>query len=557
MQVDHWQLSVWGWISHEKAHVVKVEAWVHPWLPSELEYQKPRPDVPQVFPDLSGDGLVGFEGQVVVPSSLPAPWNLTVTAKLDDGTCQVVFVRRIYGPACAEELHDELPVYSHRAFWRAIKILRPTLGGWSALWSERAALREARAIFEKNGATEIEPNRKNFWHAPVQPALQSRALSVAIVNDNFSLGGAALFAFEYARYLKQVLKWEVHMIAPCDGPLRTLCENVGLRVTIVNPLDATQLDAGFDWQSVNLIVVNTFVARWAVSLAERWGKPSLLYWHEGARMRMIFGRETTEEIRVQSAEAMRSATCVVFVTQWTRSHHAQLERNNNFRLLRSWVDLARVDQFLAQNDVVELRRRHAIPEKNFVFVCMGSICDRKGQRTLIRAVQWLRQGGGRVPDRHREITVMVVGARPTPDAARMAEEVELLDLGEVRLIAETPQVWEFLMLADAYVCPSFVEGFPRSLMEAAAMRKWIIATSIPGNREMLTEAEAWMVPAGDPPALAQAMQRVMKAADGHDYRRPDAARWKMERWFDDTQSLPVHAALAFEVAQRMSVSAAR
>jgi glycosyltransferase involved in cell wall biosynthesis len=265
------------------------------------------------------------------------------------------------------------------------------------------------------------------------------------------------------------------------------------------------------------------------------------------------GRETSETTRVKSAEAIRAATCVVFLTRWTRSHHAQLERTNNFRLLRSWVDLARIDQFLAQNDSTELRRRHGIPEGKFVFVCMGSICDRKGQRAFIRAGQWLRQGGDRRPEQGGEFIILLVGARPTADTMRLAKEIETLGLDEVRLVAETPRAWEFLMLADAYVCPSFEEGFPRALMEASAMRKWIIATSIPGNREMLTETEAWMVLAGDPPAMARAMREVMKAAEARDFRRPDAARWKMERWFDDAQSLPVHAALAVEIAQQNSI----
>lgn len=64
----------------------------------------------------------------------------------------------------------------------------------------------------------------------------------------------------------------------------------------------------------------------------------------------------------------------------------------------------------------------------------------------------------------------------------------------------------------ALVMASFAEGLPMVLMEAFALGRAVIATSIAGIPELVKPNESgWLVPAGDTDALARAMKEVLEA----------------------------------------------
>ena len=57
----------------------------------------------------------------------------------------------------------------------------------------------------------------------------------------------------------------------------------------------------------------------------------------------------------------------------------------------------------------------------------------------------------------------------------------------------------FIAAVDCVVLPSYREGTPRSLLEAAAMAKPLIATDVPGCRGVVEhELNGFLCPARDP-----------------------------------------------------------
>lgn len=62
-----------------------------------------------------------------------------------------------------------------------------------------------------------------------------------------------------------------------------------------------------------------------------------------------------------------------------------------------------------------------------------------------------------------------------------------------------------LRTATALIVPSFAEGLPVVVMEAMAAARPVIATAIAGIPELVTPDTGWLVPAGDPVALAAAI----------------------------------------------------
>ena len=72
--------------------------------------------------------------------------------------------------------------------------------------------------------------------------------------------------------------------------------------------------------------------------------------------------------------------------------------------------------------------------------------------------------------------------------------------------------------ADVFVLPSEREGMPLVLLEALAMGLPIVATDVPGNRELVSSGQnGLLVPLGDAAALRQALLSI--TTDPERYRR--------------------------------------
>jgi glycosyltransferase involved in cell wall biosynthesis len=85
---------------------------------------------------------------------------------------------------------------------------------------------------------------------------------------------------------------------------------------------------------------------------------------------------------------------------------------------------------------------------------------------------------------------------------------------------------------DVVCLPSYREGLPVVLMEAAAMAKPVVATNIRGCRDVVTDGvTGLLVPPHDPEALARALLQVLRDADLA-RRMGQAARVRAETVYD-------------------------
>lgn len=111
--------------------------------------------------------------------------------------------------------------------------------------------------------------------------------------------------------------------------------------------------------------------------------------------------------------------------------------------------------------------------------------------------------------------VLAGGTDERNPTSLVKEEVRLLaDESGVEWVGPIEDVRPLIADADVVVLPSYREGTPMSLLEAAAMAKPMIATDVPGCREVVRDGfNGWLVPARDAPALAGAMLRAIAERD--------------------------------------------
>jgi glycosyltransferase involved in cell wall biosynthesis len=160
---------------------------------------------------------------------------------------------------------------------------------------------------------------------------------------------------------------------------------------------------------------------------------------------------------------------------------------------------------------------------------VGRLLADKGIHTLIAAHRLLRERG-------TAIKLLIAG---TPDPANPASlsktEAEALNrepgiqwLGHVGDIAA---LWARAHIA---VLPSRREGLPKSLLEAAACGRPMVATDVPGCREIARDGETGLlVPFGDAEALARAIKTLAESSELRARYGTAARRLAVERFSAD------------------------
>lgn len=148
----------------------------------------------------------------------------------------------------------------------------------------------------------------------------------------------------------------------------------------------------------------------------------------------------------------------------------------------------------------------------------------------------LRQAGLRLQAQGAGCELVLAGGidEGNPSAVTFAELEQWQKEGWMRWLGHVDSMDELLRSVEICVLPSWREGLPRSLLEAAACGRAIVATDVPGCREVVDhERTGLLVPVRSPDALAAAIARLCRDPALR-ARLGAAARARAEAEFSDT-----------------------
>ena len=152
----------------------------------------------------------------------------------------------------------------------------------------------------------------------------------------------------------------------------------------------------------------------------------------------------------------------------------------------------------------EFRRLNNVPENDKVFIFVGRFVGDKGTNELVAAFEKL----------HREfekISLLLVGF--------FEEKLDPLAATTIKKIKEHPKIFNagyqydvrpFFAYADILVFPSYREGFPNVVLQAAAMGLPAIVTNINGCNEIIKEGvNGYIIPVRNKEVLYQKMKNML------------------------------------------------
>lgn len=199
---------------------------------------------------------------------------------------------------------------------------------------------------------------------------------------------------------------------------------------------------------------------------------------------------------------------------------------------------------LIKGSGVELSDYPFVPEPDGlpVVTFASRLLTDKGVREFVAAARVLKARGIRA-------RFVLVGA-PDPDNLSSVSDGEVaqwIQEGDVEVLGFRADIASLFASSNMVVLPSYREGLPKVLIEAAACGRAVVTTDVPGCRDAIEPgATGVLVPVRDAMALAEAIQRLL---DEPDLRRQLglAGRNLAEREFSINKVVDAHLALYREL----------
>lgn len=180
-----------------------------------------------------------------------------------------------------------------------------------------------------------------------------------------------------------------------------------------------------------------------------------------------------------------------------------------------------------------------LPAEARLIIAVGRLWPQKRYKDLIWATELLAAA-------RDDAYLLIVGDGPEQDAlTRHRNEVGLSD--KVFFLGERSDVRQLLPLADCFWLGSGYEGQSNAMMEAMSAGLPVVATDIPGNRDLVVpDRTGFLVPVGDAASFARATIKILDDA-GLASQLGEAGRERMLDEFSVQKMVERHASLYREL----------
>lgn len=169
--------------------------------------------------------------------------------------------------------------------------------------------------------------------------------------------------------------------------------------------------------------------------------------------------------------------------------------------------------FLIKSSGVNLERFSALQKKGTYgsgkcILFAGRLLKEKGIYDFIDAFRVLKS-------KHQNLIALIAGVPDLGNPSSVSpEEVEVWKkIPDLHFLGHVDRLETVIQESDIVVLPSYREGVPKVLLEAAAMEKPLVATDVPGCREVVKNGvNGFLVPICSPEAVSKAIQTLLESS---------------------------------------------
>ncbi len=168
-------------------------------------------------------------------------------------------------------------------------------------------------------------------------------------------------------------------------------------------------------------------------------------------------------------------------------------------------------------------------EEVFKFLLIARLLKDKGILEFIDAIKIIKS-------KYNNVEFQILGAVGVANKTAITkEELQIwIDNDLVNYLGTTDNVQDIISNADCIVLPSYREGTPRSLLEACAMEKSIIATDVVGCKEVVEDGiNGYLCEVRDSQDLASKMEMMINLSEDERKIMGQAGRDKIVKEFDE------------------------
>ena len=174
--------------------------------------------------------------------------------------------------------------------------------------------------------------------------------------------------------------------------------------------------------------------------------------------------------------------------------------------------------------------------KKFTFLLVSRLIHDKGILEYVEAIRQLKGKGV-------EADFQLLGSKDTKHKRGIPSVVidDWIKNDLVTYLGATDQVTDYLEKADCVVLPSYREGTPRSLLEAASLGKPIITTDVPGCRQVVLNGKNGLLcQVKSATDLAEKMEHMLNMERLEREQMGISGRKLMEEQFDEQRVIQIY-----------------
>jgi len=150
---------------------------------------------------------------------------------------------------------------------------------------------------------------------------------------------------------------------------------------------------------------------------------------------------------------------------------------------------------------LKLRKKIGIESDDFIFIFVGRIVSAKGVNELVSSFDQLSKIYPNVK------LLMLGGFERELDPIDLVTEEMIKNHSSIKYVGFQKDVALYFSIADVLVFPSYREGFPNVVMQAASMQLNAIVSDINGCNEIITNGvNGWIVPVRSVDRLKERME---------------------------------------------------